>query len=83
MEINDVTLSQDPSAPTIDLTIDGTQLVGFQVDIQVVNLMSMETMKELGLTNMVPTSAILKMANQTRTKPLGQLLQVPIQIVEQ
>ena len=29
---------------------------------------------------MVPTSIILKMANHTHTKPLGQLLQVLVQI---
>ena len=43
--------------------------------------MSMETMKESGLTYMVPTSIILKMVDHTRTKPLGQLLQVLVQFV--
>ena len=38
-------------------------------------------MKELGLTNIIPTSIILIMVDHTWTKPLGQLLQIPIQIV--
>ena len=81
VEVNDVTLSQDPGAPTVDVIIDGVLVAGFQVDTcSSANLMSMETMEELKLTNMVPTSIILKMADHTRTKPLGQLLQVPVQI---
>ena len=81
VEVNDVTLNQDPGAPEVDVIIDGILVAGFQVDIgSSVNLMSMETMEELGLTNMVPTSIILKMADHTRTKPLGQLPQVPVQI---
>ena len=81
-EVNDMTLSQDPGAPVVDVIIEGVMVVGFQVDTgSSVNLMSMETMEELGLTNMVPTSIILKMADHTRTKPLGQLPQVLVQIV--
>ena len=77
MESNYFTLSQDPCAPTIDVTIEGTLIFGFQVDIgSSVNLIRMKTMEELGLTNMVLTFAILKMANQTRTKHLSQLLRV-------
>ena len=77
-----MTLSRDPGALAVDVIIDGVMVVGFQVDTgSSVNLMSLKTIKELRLANMVPTSIILKMAYQTRTKPLGQLLQVPIQIV--
>ena len=84
VEVNDVTLSQDPGAPAVDVIIDGVLVAGFQVDIgSSVNLMSVETMEELGLTNMVPTSIILKMADHTRTKPLGQLPQVPVHIAGQ
>ena len=80
-EVNDMTLSQYLGAPVVDVIIEGVMVVGFQVDTgSSVNLMSMETMEELGLTNMVPTSIILKMADHTRTKPLGQLPQVPVQI---
>ena len=48
VEVNDVTLSQDPGAPEVDVIIDGILVAGFQVDIgSSVNLMSMETMEEL------------------------------------
>ena len=82
VEVNDVILSQDPGAPAVDVIIDRVMVVGFQVDTgSRVNLMSMETMEELGLINMVPTTIILKMADHTRTKLLGQLSQVLVQIV--
>jgi hypothetical protein len=62
----------------------GVLVQGFQVDIgSSVNFMNMETMEELRLTNMVPTSIILKMADHTCTRSLGQLLQVPVQIAGQ
>ena len=60
MEVNDITSIQDPDVPTIDVKIDGILILGFQVDIgSSVSLMSTETIKELGLTNMVPTSVML------------------------
>ena len=81
VEVNDITLSQDPGAPAVDIIIDGVLVVGFQADTgSSVNLMSIETMEDLELTNMVPTSIMLKMADHTRTRPLGQLPQVPVQI---
>jgi hypothetical protein len=81
VEVNDVILSQDSGAPAVDVIIDGVTVVGFQVDTRSsVNLMSMETMEELGFTNMNPTSIILKMEKYTHTKPLGQLPQVLVQI---
>ena len=76
VDIHDVTLTKDPGAPTVDVTIDGVMIPGFQVDTgSSVNLMSVETLNELGITNMTPTPIILKMADHTRTKPLGELTQ--------
>lgn len=43
--------------------------------------MSMKTMEELRITNMIHVSIILKMVDHTRTKPLGQLLQISVQII--
>ena len=78
VEVNGVTLSQDHGAPAVDVIIDGVIIVGFQVDTgSSVNLMSMETMEELGLTNMVPTSIILKMADHTDTKSFGAITSSP------
>lgn len=57
-------------------------VVGFQVDIgSSVNLMNIEKLEELGITNVVPNSIIPSMTDRTKTEPLGQLLQVSFQIV--
>ena len=75
MEVNDNTLILDPDAPTIDVKIHGTLIVGFQVDIgSSVSLLSMEKIKELGLTGSY--FCHVNMEDQTRTKTLGQLFQV-------
>ena len=77
VDIHDVTLSKDPGASAVDVIIDGVLIPGFQVDTwSSVNLMSVETLNELGITKMNPTPIILKMADHTRTKPLGELPQV-------
>ena len=79
VDIHDVTLSKDPGAPAVDVIIDGVLIPGFQVDTgSSVNLMSVETLNELGITKMNPTPIILKMAYHTRTKPLGELPQVSV-----
>jgi hypothetical protein len=82
VDIHDVTLSKDPGAPAVDVIIDGVLIHGFQVDTgSSVNLMSVETLNELGITKMNPTPIILKMADHTHTKPLGELPHVPVIIV--
>lgn len=64
----------------MDVIIDGVMVAKFRVDTgSSVNIMNMETM-ELRLTNMVPPFIILKMTVYTRTKPLGQLLHILVQI---
>lgn len=71
VKANDITLSQDPHDPTINVTIASVLITRVQVDIGFsVNLTSMKTMEKLGLaTNMVPNSIVLKMANHTHTNP--------------
>jgi len=57
--------------------IDGSLIYGVQVDSgSSVNLMNFETMEELGFTTMTPTPIILRMADQSRIKPLGMLSQI-------
>ena len=47
VEVNDVTRSQDPGTPAVDVIIGGVLVAVFQVDTgSSVNLMSMETMEE-------------------------------------
>jgi hypothetical protein len=69
----------DPGAPTVDVMIDGSLIQGVQIDGgSSVNLMNQETMDEIGLTNMISASIILKMVDQSKVKPLRILKQVPI-----
>jgi hypothetical protein len=73
-EINVHDISIDPSAPTVDVMIDGSLIQGVQIDgISSVNLMNQEIMDEIGLTNMISTPIILRMADQSKVKPLGIL----------
>jgi hypothetical protein len=62
VNVHDISL--DPSAPTVDVLIDTGSSV---------NLMSVETMEEIGLTNMTTTPIILRMVDQSCVKPLGIL----------
>jgi hypothetical protein len=72
VNVHDISL--DPSAPTVDVLIDGSLIEGVQIDTgSSVNLMSVETMEEIGLTNMTTTPIILRMVDQSCVKPLGIL----------
>jgi hypothetical protein len=77
-EINVHDISIDPGAPIVDVMIDGSLIQGVQIDGgSSVNLMNQDTMDEIGLTNMISTPIILRMADQSKVKPLGILKQVP------
>lgn len=74
VEINDTTISRGLGAPIVDVIIDGIWILGFQDDAwSNVNLMSMETLYRLGITTMVCTSIIQRMASHICTNPLGEL----------
>ena len=76
VDVHDI--SMDPGAPTVDVFIDGCSIQGAQIDSgSSVNLMSAETIEEIGLTNMTTTPIILRMADQSRVKPLGIVRRVP------
>ena len=76
MDVHDI--SMDPGAPTVDVFIDGCFIQGAQIDSgSSVNLMSAETMEEIGLTNMTTIPIILRMVDQSRVKPLGIVKRVP------
>lgn len=82
-EINVHDISIDPGAPTVNVMIDGSLIQGVQIDGgSSVNLMNRETMDEIGLTNMIATPLILRMADQSKVKPLGLLKQVPTLVGE-
>ena len=75
IDVNDISI--DPGAPTVEVFIDGSLIEGVQIDSgSSVNLMNADTMEEIGLTTMTTTPIILRMADQSRVKPLGILKQV-------
>ena len=75
VDVNDISI--DPGAPTVELFIDGSLIEGVPMNSgSSVNLMNADTMQEIGLTTMTTTPIILKMADQSRVKPLGILKQV-------
>jgi hypothetical protein len=75
VDVNDI--STDPGAPLVDVIIDGSLINGVQVDNgSSVNLTNVDTMEQLGITTMTTTPIILRMADQSRVKPLGMLSQL-------
>ena len=61
----------------MDVVIDGIVLRGVQLDGgSSVNLMNLDTMKGLQLTGLQDTKLMLRMADQSRVKPLGILSDV-------
>ena len=62
-----MSLNPDPGAPTIDVSIDGVLVQGVQLDGGAsVNLMNANTMEELGLDQLLPTTLMLRMADSRR-----------------
>ena len=75
VDVNDISI--DPSAPTVEVFIDGSLIDGVQIDSgSSVNLMNVDTIEEIGLTTMTTIPIILRMADQSHVKPLGILKQV-------
>ena len=75
VDVHDI--SMDPGAPVVDVIIDGSLINGVQVDNgSSVNLTNVDTMEQLRITTMTTTPIILRMADQSRVKPLGMLFQL-------
>jgi hypothetical protein len=73
--VNEISLNPDPGAPTVDVQIDGIIVSGVQIDGgSSVNLMNIDTMHSLHLSRLQQTKLMLRMADQSRVKPLGILL---------
>ena len=80
-EIHEVSLNPDPGAPTIDVSIDGVLITGVQVDGgSSVNLMTADTMEKLGLSDLLPTNLLLRMADHSKVLPVGVLVNVDTNI---
>ena len=80
-QVHEVALSPDPGAPIIDVEIEGLIISGVQVDGgSSVNLMNHDTMLGLHLVGLEETKLVLRMADQSRVKPLGILPKVKTRI---
>ena len=80
-EIHEVSLNPDLGAPTIDVSIDGVLISTIQVDGgSSVNLMTADIMEKLGLTSLLPTELLLRMANHSKVLPMGVLVNVDTNI---
>ena len=78
-----IAVNLDPGTPMIDVIIRGTLIPNAQVDGgSSVNLMTKETMEILGLTGLLPTKILLKMADQHPVRPLGILKNVMTEVGE-
>jgi len=76
LELHEITIDFGAQA-TVEVIIDGTLIQGVLIDSgSKVNLMNFETIEELELTTITATPNILRMADQSRVKPLGMLIQI-------
>lgn len=72
------TMVEDFGAPELDIEVDGCLISRVPVDGgSGVNLMLREVALDLGLTTFEPTIHILRMADQSRVRPVGQLSCLP------
>ena len=64
----------DPGDPTITVQIGRTQIPNVLVDLgAVIDIMTIETVKNLGLTNLRPTPTVLELADRSTIKGEGIL----------
>ena len=64
----------DPGNPTVTVQIGHTQIPNVLVDLgAAINVMTIETVRKLGLTNLRPTPTVLELADRSTIKPEGIL----------
>ena len=64
----------DPGNPTVTVQIGHTQIPNVLVDLgAAINVMTIETVRKLGLTNLRPTPTILELEASSTIKPEGIL----------
>lgn len=67
----------DMSAPTLEVEVDDCSISGVLVGGgSGVNIMTYETMKKLGLSQLETIPFVIRLANQSRIKPIGILKNV-------
>ena len=71
----------DPGNPTVTVQIGSTQIPTVLVDLgAAINIMTIETIRKLGLTNLRPTPTILELAYRSTIKPEGILDDLVIRV---
>ena len=64
----------DCGNPTVTVHIGHTQIPNVIVDLgEAINVMTIETVRKLGLTNLRPTPSVLELADRSTIKPEGIL----------
>ena len=64
----------DPRNPTVTVQIGSTQISNVLVDLgATINIMTIETVRKVGLTNIRPTPTVLELADRSTIKPEGIL----------
>ena len=64
----------DSGNPTVTVQIGSMQIPNVLVDLgAAINVMTIETVRKLGLTNLMPTPIILELADKSTIKPEGIL----------
>ena len=62
----------DPRNPIVTVQIGHTQIPNILVDLgAAINVMTIETIRKLGLTNLRPTPTVLELADRSTIKPEG------------
>ena len=62
----------DLGNPTVTVHIGNTQILNVLVDLgAAINIMTIETVRKLGLTNLRPTPTVLQLADRSTIKPEG------------
>ena len=76
-----MTKYDDPGNPIVTVQVGKTQIPNVLVDLgAVINVITMETVKKLGLTNVRPTPTILELADRSTIRPEGILDDLVISI---
>ena len=69
-----MTKYDDPGNPTVTVQVGHTQIPNVLVDLgAAINVITIETVKKLGLTNLRPTPTILELADRSTIRPEGIL----------
>ena len=69
-----MTKYDDPGNPTVTVQIGHTQIPNILVYLgATINVMTIDTVRKLGLTNLRPTPTILELADRSTIKPEGIL----------